>query len=81
VLEIAVSDMAKPRFDPTVHLGHIITFVGFVVTAVGGWYVVDYRLMSVERQIERLSSVIIQQARIEEWQKNTERRLDRLEVR
>jgi hypothetical protein len=73
--------MAKPRFDPTVNLGHIITFIGFFATIVGGWYVVDYRLASVEKQIERLSVVVIEQARIAEWRSQIDRRLDRLEVR
>jgi hypothetical protein len=73
--------MTGPRFDPTVNLGHLLTAVVFVFTLGGVWYVTDHRLASVEKQINQLSTVIIEQARFSEWRSNTDRRLDRLETR
>jgi hypothetical protein len=73
--------MTGPRFDPTVTLGHLITAAIFVFTLGGVWYVTDHRLASVERQINQLSTVIIEQARFQEWRHQIDRRLDRLESR
>lgn len=73
--------MTSPRFDPTITLGHIVTAVIFVFTLGGVWYVTDYRLVSVERQIQQLSTVVIEQAKFQEWRAQTDRRLDRLEMR
>jgi len=73
--------MGGAKFDPTINLGHLLTAVVFVFTLGGVWYVTDHRLASVEKQIQQLSTVIIEQARFSEWRANTDRRLDRLETR
>ena len=36
------------RFDPTVNLGHILTFLGFVVTLATGWATLDKRIVILE---------------------------------
>jgi hypothetical protein len=73
--------MTRARFDPTINLGHILTASVFLFTMGGLWYVTDHRLAAVERQIQQLSVVIIEQARFSEWRSQTDRRLDRLESR
>lgn len=41
---------AKPRisFDPTINLGHLLTFVGFLIAGLGAWTTLDKRLVVVE---------------------------------
>ena len=78
----------KPRFDPTVNLGHVITFIGFILAGLGAYEgarvelkAIALRLEVVERQIEKLSEVIITTARQGERMAQLERRLEKLEER
>lgn len=43
-----MSETTKPRFDPTINLGHIITFIGFLVTIFVGWTNLDKRVVVLE---------------------------------
>ena len=36
------------RFDPTINLGHIITFVGFILSLVVTWSTLDKRVVVLE---------------------------------
>ncbi|WP_288077873.1 hypothetical protein [Pseudomonas sp.] len=36
------------RFDPTVNLGHILTFLGFLLAGVAGWSTLDKRIVVLE---------------------------------
>lgn len=52
----------KPRFDPTINLGHLLTFGGFILAGLGAWYGVksevaniEYRIGSIEKTAERLT--------------------------
>ena len=36
------------KFDATINLGHILTFVGFVVAGFGAWSTLDKRLTVIE---------------------------------
>ena len=36
------------RFDATINLGHILTFVGFLVAGFGAWATLDKRLTVIE---------------------------------
>lgn len=36
------------RFDKTINLGHILTFVGFLATAMVGWSAMDKRVVVLE---------------------------------
>ena len=36
------------RFDPTVNLGHILTFVGFIIAGLGAYGIVDKRVSILE---------------------------------
>jgi hypothetical protein len=53
----------KPRFDPTINLGHLLTFGGFILAGVGAWYGVksevaniEYRISSIDKTVERLTT-------------------------
>lgn len=72
--------MTQPRWDPTINLGHLVSFIGFIFALGGGWYLTDYRLSALERNFEKLSTVVIDNARIDERLKDVGRRLERLET-
>lgn len=38
----------KVRFDATINLGHIITFVGFLLAGFGAWSTLDKRIVVLE---------------------------------
>ena len=40
----------KPRisFDPTINLGHVLTFLGFLIAGFGAWTSLDQRLVRIE---------------------------------
>ena len=40
----------KPRisFDPTINLGHLLTFAGFLIAGFGAWATLDKRLVVIE---------------------------------
>lgn len=40
----------KPQFDPTINLGHILTFVGFMLTIFGAWTTLDKRVTIIEER-------------------------------
>jgi hypothetical protein len=81
MVDISALPPQRPRFDPTINLGHMITLSGVVITIIGGWYAFDARLAAVERQMSNLSTVVVEAARIDERLKGYERRLDRVEAR
>ena len=41
-------DERKLNFDPTINLGHLLTFVGFIVTIIIGWSTLDKRVVVLE---------------------------------
>ena len=62
-----------PRFDPTINLGHLITAATFLCTFVGGWYVFDYRLQAIEKQVSTLNTLVVDNARLDARVKVLER--------
>jgi hypothetical protein len=40
--------MLKMKFDSTINLGHLLTFVGFILTGFGAWSTIDRRLTVLE---------------------------------
>jgi uncharacterized protein YlxW (UPF0749 family) len=42
--------MKKIAFDPTINLGHLITFVGFIFAGFMAWNTLDKRITVVETQ-------------------------------
>jgi hypothetical protein len=71
----------RPRFDPTVNLGHLISLGGVIVTIIGGWYVMDHRLSALERNFEKLSVAVVELVRFDERLKEVARRVENLERR
>lgn len=45
-------------FDNTINLGHVLTFVGFVVTGIGGYFALKGRLQRIEWSNNRQSKMI-----------------------
>ena len=93
-----MSDQAstpKARFDPTINLGHLITFGGFILAGVGAWYGVksevaniEYRISSIDKTVERLTTnvekltaITVVTARQDEQLSSLKMRLDAIERR
>jgi len=38
----------KWKFDPTINLGHVLTFIGFLLTMMVGWNTLDKRVVVLE---------------------------------
>jgi len=76
----------KPRFDPTVNLGHVMTFLGFMLAGIGAYYgarmelsAIGLRIGVVERQIDKLATILVTDARQDERMSQIERRVERIE--
>jgi len=86
-------EQKKLNFDPTINLGHVLTFVGFVVTIIIGWSTLDKRVVILEESRKAQASIdAMQDARTEEKfsdiketlrdiKQTTEKISDRLEAR
>ncbi len=74
-------EMNRPRFDWTFNFGHLV-MAGTMLFSFGGFYVLtDYRLSAVERQVDRLGTVVLQSVRLEERYESLLGRVERLERR
>ena len=57
----------KWKFDPTINLGHVLTFAGFLITGFIGWTSLDKRVVALEEaqktqhQIDRAQDQILNQ--------------------
>ena len=76
----------KPRLDPTINYGHILTVVSFIVAGVAAYYglkgellTVDLRVAKIESTLQQLANVVILAARQDEKLNSIERSVDRLE--
>jgi hypothetical protein len=79
------------KFDSTINLGHLLTFVGFVMTGFGAWSSIDRRLTVLEEsrrvqaqidanQDERLSQSMGQiKESLSDIRRNLEKVSDRLD--
>lgn len=43
-------DPKRPTFDPTINLGHVLTFFGFIGTGLIGYSALDKRVVVVEER-------------------------------
>lgn len=76
----------KIRFDATVNLGHILTFIGFIGTGAIAWSTMDKRVVVLEearvtqQQIDRKQEEAISEQRrtVREDLKEISQKLDRL---
>jgi hypothetical protein len=76
----------KPRFDPTINYGHILTAVSFIIAGAGAYYgmraelqSVDQRVAKIEVTLQQLANVVVLTARQDEKLNGIERRVDRIE--
>lgn len=79
------------KFDSTINLGHVLTFVGFILTGFGAWSSIDRRLTLLEEsrrvqaqidtnQDERVSLTMSQiKETLTEIRRNIEKVSDRLD--
>lgn len=77
---------SKPRFDPTINYGHVLTAISFIVAGTGAYYGmraellnVDQRVAKIEATLQQLANVVVLTARQDERLNAIERRVDRLE--
>lgn len=42
------TDRKRLTFDPTINAGHVLTFVGFILSMMVGWSVLDKRVVVLE---------------------------------
>jgi hypothetical protein len=77
---------ARPRFDPTINYGHVLTVSSFLIAAASAYYGmraelqnVDLRVAKIESTLQQVANVLVQSARQDEKMIAIERRLDRLE--
>lgn len=77
---------SKPRFDPTINYGHILTALTLIIAGAGAYFGmraelqnVDLRVGKLESTLQQLASVVVLTARQDEKLIGIERRLDRLE--
>ncbi len=47
------TDPRKVRFDPTINLGHVLTVIAFIGTAMVSWNVIDVLVLEEFRQGQR----------------------------
>jgi hypothetical protein len=85
------NDKRLVKFDSTINLGHLLTFVGFVLTGFGAWSTIDRRLTVLEEsrrvqaqidanQDERLSQSMSQiKESLSDIRRNLEKVSDRLD--
>ena len=76
----------KPRFDPTINYGHLLTAASVLVAGVSAYYGmrselinVDQRVAKIESTLQQLANVVVLTARQDEKLNAIEWRVDRLE--
>jgi hypothetical protein len=67
------------KYDPTINLGHILTFVGFVATGAGAYSLLEKRVAILEEKAI-LSLQSTQEQRVEQKEANRELRNDMKDV-
>ena len=84
--EIDAYRQPKPRFDPTINYGHILTAVSFIIAGTGAYYGmraelqnVDQRVAKIESNLQQLANVVVLTARQDEKLAAIEQRVDRIE--
>lgn len=80
------SRQSRPRFDPTINYGHVLTAVSFIMAGIGAYFGmsaelrnVDQRVAKIENTLQQLANVLVLTARQDERLIAIERRVDRLE--
>lgn len=81
------SQKSRPKFDPTINYGHILTVLSFIIAGTGAYFGmraelqgVDQRVAKIESTLQQLANVVVVTARQDERLSAIERRVDRLEL-
>lgn len=76
----------KPRFDPTINYGHLLTAASVIIAGASAYFgmraelvYVDHRVAKIENTLHQLASVVVLTARQDEKLNAIERRVDRIE--
>jgi len=76
----------KPRFDPTINYGHILTAATFIAAGLAAFLGMKFelqdlnqRVAKVEATLQQLANIVVVTARQDERLKAIERRVERLE--
>ncbi len=51
----------RVRFEPTINLGHVLTFVGFLMTIAAGWQAMSTRVALVEQRTSAIEQRSVEQ--------------------
>jgi hypothetical protein len=77
---------SKPRFDPTINYGHILTAATFLAAGSAAFLGMkielqnlDQRVAKIEATLQQLANVVVLTARQDERLKAIEQRVDRVE--
>jgi hypothetical protein len=77
---------SRPRLDPTINYGHILTVISLILAGVGAYFgvrgelmTVDLRVAKIESTLQQLANVVVLTARQDEKLNAIERRVDRME--
>ncbi len=54
----------RPRFDPTINYGHVLTAVSFLVAALAAYYGTRAELMSVDQRVAKIETTLQQLANV-----------------
>lgn len=90
---MTMNDIPRPRFDPTINLGHVLSILSFLVMAAAGYFAMkgdidklDMRLVTVEKSghdliqsVSRLADVMVITARQDERINALGSRVERIE--
>jgi len=84
--DLIANSQPKPRLDPTINYGHLLTVVSFIFAGAAAYYGmraellnVDQRVARIESTLQQLANVIVLTARQDEKLNALERRVDRLD--
>lgn len=45
-------DKPRIKYDPTINLGHILTFIGFILAIFASWTAMDKRIVVIEARMD-----------------------------
>jgi hypothetical protein len=81
-----VNGRGKPRFDPTINYGHILTAATFIAAGSAAFLGMkielqnlNQRVAKIEATLQQLANIVVATARQDERLKAIERRVDRIE--
>ena len=62
--EIDAYKQPRPRFDPTINYGHLLTAVSIVIAGAGAYYGMRAELVNVDQRVAKIESTLQQLANV-----------------